>query len=106
MARREVIQYYDDLDNTPLKADEVHVIKFSLNGNNYIIDLSAKNAEKLEAALKPFISAARKDTLAAKKNTNSPDPKQVREWALSVGIKVAARGKLSNEIIDKYLAAH
>ena len=106
MARREVIQFFDDLDNSPLTQDEVNVIKFSVNGNNYIIDLSAKNAAKFEAALQPYVKVARKDTGTARKTTNSPDPKLIREWAQSQGIEVAARGKLSNEIIEKYLATH
>lgn len=106
MARREIIQFYDDLDNSPLTQDEVNVIKFSMNGNNYIIDLSAKNAAKFEAALEPFVKAARKDSGAARKTNNSPDPKLIREWAKSQGIEVAARGKLSNDIIEKYLAAN
>lgn len=106
MARREVIQFFDDLDNTPLSATEVKVIKFSIDGNNYIIDLSEQNAAKFEKALQPFLAVARKDTATPKKTTHSPDPKLVRAWAQSQGIEVAARGKLSNEVIDKYLAAH
>lgn len=106
MARREVIQFFDDLDNSPLTQDEVTVIKFSVNGNNYIIDLSAKNAEKFNAALMPFIQAARKETTPAKKTGTSPDPKLVRAWATQQGIEVAARGKLSNAIIEQYLAAN
>ncbi|MEJ5997809.1 histone-like nucleoid-structuring protein Lsr2 [Corynebacterium sp. H130] len=106
MARREVIQFFDDLDNSPLTATEVNVIKFSVNGTNYIIDLSAQNAAKFEKAIQPFVEAARKDNTPAKKAANTPDPKLIREWAQSQGIEVAARGKLSNEIIEKYLAAH
>lgn len=106
MARKEVIQFFDDLDNSPLTQDEVSVIKFSVNGNNYIIDLSVQNAAKFDEALQPFVKVARKDSGASRKSNNSPDPKLIREWAQSQGIEVAARGKLSNEVIEKYLAAH
>ncbi|MEJ5928810.1 Lsr2 family protein [Corynebacterium sp. H128] len=106
MARREVIQFFDDLDNSPLTKDEVNVIKFSVNGNSYIMDLSEQNAKTFHAALAPFIEVARKDTNTARKTANNPDPKAVREWAQSQGIEVAARGKLANDIIEKYLAAH
>lgn len=40
MARREVTQFFDDLDNTPLTADEVNVVEFSYKGSTYVLDLS------------------------------------------------------------------
>ncbi|MFV8382219.1 histone-like nucleoid-structuring protein Lsr2 [Corynebacterium hindlerae] len=106
MARREVIQFFDDLDNTPLTQEEVTIIKFAVNGTNYIIDLSEKNADKFHETLAPFIKAARKDTATSRRSNNSPDPKLVREWAATHGITVAARGKISQEIIQKYLDSH
>lgn len=71
MARREVIQFFDDLDNTPLTQEEVTIIKFAVNGTNYIIDLSEKNADKFHEALAPFIKAARKDTVSSRRSNNS-----------------------------------
>ncbi len=35
----------------------------------------------------------------------SPDPKVVREWAKSQGITVNERGRLSQEVLQQYLAA-
>lgn len=55
MARREITQYFDDIDNTPLTEDQVHVVRFGVNGINYVLDLSADNAQKFEDALAPFI---------------------------------------------------
>ncbi|KLN37611.1 histone [Corynebacterium diphtheriae bv. gravis str. ISS 4746] len=46
MARREITQYFDDIDNTPLTEDQVHVVRFGVNGINYVLDLSADNAQK------------------------------------------------------------
>ncbi|CAB0738315.1 Lsr2 family protein [Corynebacterium diphtheriae] len=47
MARREITQYFDDIDNTPLTEDQVHVVRFGVNGINYVLDLSADNAQKI-----------------------------------------------------------
>lgn len=108
MARREVISFIDDLDNTPLDEDQVNIIKFSVNGQNYIIDLSEKNAKKFHTALAPFIEVARKDVPAPTKRaaSNRPDARAVRAWAQRQGIDVPARGKLSNELIERYQAAN
>lgn len=106
MARREVIQFYDDIDNTPLSQDEVNVVKFGLDGTNYIIDLSAKNADKFRELLEPYIAAGRREGTAAPRvrrtGTATPDSKKIREWARENNIEVADRGKLPNELITAY----
>src|SRR3954468_18781351 len=56
MAKRVIQELIDDLDGKP--ADES--VTFGLDGVQYSIDLSKKNAEKLRAALKPYISAGTK----------------------------------------------
>src|SRR5438128_1765692 len=53
MAQRVV--YLDDLD----QSEGAETILFALEGKEYEIDLSEKNAERLRAALKEFIEAAR-----------------------------------------------
>ena len=35
MARREITQFFDDIDNSPLNEDEVIVIRFSVDGKDY-----------------------------------------------------------------------
>ena len=36
----------------------------------------------------------------------TPDPKAVRVWANEQGIEVSARGRISAEVVQQYLAAH
>jgi hypothetical protein len=38
--------------------------------------------------------------------TESPSRRAIREWAVGAGFEVAARGKLSPEVIEAYNAAH
>lgn len=99
MARREVTQFYDDLDNSPLSPEEVHVIRFSTDGNDYVLDLSADNAQAFRDALAPFLEAARPVTAGSRRNVS---PAAIRSWAREAGYTVAQRGKIPNEIIDAY----
>ncbi|WP_019873789.1 histone-like nucleoid-structuring protein Lsr2 [Sporichthya polymorpha] len=56
MARKKVKALEDDLTGGP--ADET--VRFSLDGIDYEIDLSAKNAERLRSDLDMYVAAARR----------------------------------------------
>ena len=113
MARRELIQYIDDLDGTPLSEDELRVVRFSFEGKNYLMDLSEKNAEQFELLMQPYIEHATIDAeaYAATPRRRSSNPnsahsrernRKIREWARANGYDVAARGALRKDIIEKY----
>src|SRR5919107_884303 len=57
MARKVQVILSDDLDEN-VAADET--VSFSLDGTNYEIDLSEKNAEELRNAFSRYVQAARK----------------------------------------------
>jgi hypothetical protein len=104
MAQRTRIELFDDIDNGP--ADETLV--FSIDGRSYEIDLSAKNAKALRSALEPYIAAGRKVSAAGKRRraAGSGDAGDIRAWALSQGIQVSARGRVSAEVRAAYAKAH
>lgn len=104
MARREITQFFDDLDNSPLEESEVHVISFSFDGEDFIIDLSEENAEKFREAIRPYMDKATKTV--SQRTPVGHDPKDVRQWAKSKKLDVAARGKIPQEIIDALIQAH
>ncbi|KAB1503208.1 Lsr2 family protein [Corynebacterium sp. 320] len=109
MARREITQFFDDLDNSPLSESEVKVVEFSFRGNDYIIDLSEENAETFANALQPYIQVARKKPATRGRATNRNKPqrnREIRAWAVANGIQVPARGRLSADIVARYDAAH
>src|SRR4051794_11972860 len=56
MAKQIITLLTDDLDG----GDADRTIEFGLDGVNYTIDLSEKNAGKLRKALDPFLTAASK----------------------------------------------
>jgi len=100
----------DDIDGTPID-DGGGTVRFSLEGANYEIDLSSKNAKELREALSAYISAARR-TRGTTATTSSPrksDPKRlsaIREWAAENGHEVSSRGRISTQILEAYDAAH
>lgn len=107
MARREITQYFDDLDNTPITEEQVHVVRFSVDGNDYILDLSEKNAREFREILEPFVQAARPAPSAHGRSGGARvHPREIRRWAQSQGKAVANRGKIPHEIIAAYNEAH
>lgn len=117
MARRELIQYIDDLDGTPLDSDDHQVVRFSFRGKNYILDLSQENAEKFEQVLEPYIAKATIDhgtVVAPRKrtstNSNAAEARdrnrKIRQWARENGLEVADRGALPKSIIEQYESAN
>ncbi|GAB3703241.1 histone-like nucleoid-structuring protein Lsr2 [Corynebacterium nasicanis] len=109
MARREITQYFDDLDNSPLTDNEVNIIHFSVDGNNYVIDLSADNAAAFRAALEPWIDAARSAPSAQKSATRGAPSaakrersRAIREWARANKLDISDRGKIPASIIEAF----
>ncbi|RIJ77054.1 Lsr2 family protein [Nakamurella silvestris] len=112
MAKQTTVTLIDDLDGG--KAEET--IRFGLEGNQYEIDLSKKNAAALRKALAPYKDAARPARDAAPKRayrargTAAPASRKtelaaVREWAEANGIVVAARGRIAANVIEQFEAA-
>lgn len=110
MARKEGVQYFDDIDQSPLTQEELNVIRFSVNGANYIMELSSQHAQEFEQTISRYTSVARRDTETRARRRNVVENRVptsiVRQWAISNGKTVAARGKVPQEIFDQYYQAH
>ena len=108
MAKKVVTttEFIDDLDG----GSATGTVSFSFDGTNYEIDLSKKNKTAMEKVLKPYIDHARKARGArrtqAKAATRRQNLPAVRAWAKESGFEVSDRGRVSQEIIDAYAAAH
>jgi hypothetical protein len=110
MATQTTVTVTDDLDGSG-NAKEV---TFSLNGESWTIDMSAKNRTALEKALKPYIAKAtkqgRRGPAASVKRTARraarTDLAAVRDWANSNGHQVSDRGRISAAVQQAYDAAH
>ena len=106
MAQRVHVVLEDDLDGSA--ADET--VMFGLDGANYEIDLSAKNAAKLRDALAKYVGVARRSSSRARRSggrgRSSGNAAAVREWARSNGHEVSDRGRVPADVKAAYDAAH
>jgi hypothetical protein len=111
MAKRIIHELVDDINGQP--ADES--VKFSLDGVQYEIDLTSKNATKLRDALAPFVASGTKISrggVAATRGRASRGPARadrevnqaIRDWAKAKKLPVSDRGRIKQEIVDRYNA--
>jgi hypothetical protein len=113
MAKQIITLLTDDLDGG--EADRT--VEFGLDGVNYTIDLSEKNAGKLRKALEPFLSAAtrlgrsgvtpnvaRRAAPAASSRTSRDQNQAIREWANKNGYPVSERGRIPSNVVEAYHA--
>lgn len=109
----QITAYRDDKDGTHLSADEVVSIRFAVDGDRYIIDLTSDNAEEFYNQWQPWIEVARKDVSVPKRGTRSRNSTnsrsknaKIRQWANENGFEVSDRGPLRQDIVSAYDAAH
>lgn len=103
MAQRVTVSLEDDVDGSPAEEQ----ISFALEGSEYEIDLSAKNAEALRTALAPWVGHARKITRrkSAKASGSGASAGEIREWAAANGVEVNARGRVPAEVREAFANA-
>jgi len=101
----------DDLDGS----SPAEPVQFTYDGVNWEIDLSAKNREKLQKALQPFLDKAHRAHMAETKTTTPIRTRRsrstkngrenqdaIRQWAQENGYKVGDRGRIAKSIIEEY----
>ncbi len=115
MARIEevTVSLIDDFDGTAA----AETVNFSLDGKVYEIDLSKANANEFRRALLPYVDRARtarpgagtrrkSGSRTGSRRPEGYDRAEVRAWAKANRIKVAPRGRIANEIVEKWRAAN
>ena len=106
MAKSVVI--VDDID----QSSNAQTVTFAFDGQHYEIDLSKRNRQALEKALKPYIQAGRRasGTVRASRPRRAPAQKHdlaaIRAWAREQGHEVSDRGRIPQSVIQEYQAAH
>ncbi|MFF4777064.1 histone-like nucleoid-structuring protein Lsr2 [Microtetraspora fusca] len=106
----------DDLDHS--EGEDVARREFPLLNRTFAIDLSEANQQRLGEAL-AFIETVLENSREVKQASRSKkaaadvSPRlrgytatDVREWAREQGIEVPVRGKVPDEIIEQFIAAH
>lgn len=113
MAQRVQVLLIDDLDGS----EGAETVSFSLDGVNYEIDLSVKNAGKLRNDFATWVGNARKvgrgsgsasgrSGARRSRGGSANDTGAIRAWARDNGFDVSERGRISREVMDAYNAAH
>jgi len=112
MAQRVQIVLEDDLDG----GVAAETVTFGLDGVNYEIDLSDKNAGKLRDEFATWIGHARRSggrRTSGRRVSSGPsssssrrDLSAVRAWARSNGHQVSDRGRVSAAVQEAYDKAH
>ena len=110
MAQKVQVLLVDDLDG----GEASETVSFALEGSNYEIDLSGKNANEMRDSFAKYVGAARKigrSTSSSGRSgrrsggTTSMDRDQaaaIRSWAKKQGLKVSDRGRIPATIIEQY----
>jgi hypothetical protein len=104
MAQQVNIVLVDDIDGSAA----AETVTFALDGKEYEIDLSAKNAAKLRDVFAPYVGHARRASSRRRgaRGATGPSPADIRAWARDNGFDVPDRGRVSSEVREAYVAAH
>ncbi|MEV7966904.1 Lsr2 family protein [Sphaerisporangium sp. NPDC088356] len=113
MAQKVIL--VDDLDCS--EGDDVARREFPLLNRTFAIDLSDANQQRLSEALtflEEVLERSREVKQASRpKKITDPSPRlqgytltDVRAWAREQGLEVAVRGKVTDEVIEQFVAAH
>ena len=111
MVQKIVTELTDDTNGKP--ADET--ITFALDGREYEIDLTAKNAAALRKAFDVYVKNGRRvgggrsrgasrGGSSSSRSKSEVDTKGVREWAGKKGYELSARGRIPAKVIEAYRA--
>ena len=112
MAKQIIHKLVDDIDG----GDADETIRFALDGVQYEIDLSNKNAGKMRNAIAPYLAAGsrvgRGGVVPAGRAARGHGPatvnreqnKAIRAWAKKAGKDISDRGRIPQEIVDDYHA--
>jgi hypothetical protein len=115
MAQRVIL--VDDLDGS----EGAETLRYSVDGQEYEIDLSESNAEKFRSAFKSYIEKSRpveresvpysggggrRSRRSSASGRSKEDLSAIRAWAETQGHDVAPRGRIKKDIIEAYDKAH
>ena len=107
MARTTVVSIVDDIDGS----EGAETVTFSFGGQSYEVDLSAKNRDKFQKAVQPFIDSGRRagrpgTARSARTRITRNNSGAIRSWAAEQGLAVSERGRIPAAVVAKYEAAH
>ncbi len=115
MAQKIITQLVSDVSGKELKDGKGETVTFALDGTQYELDLSNKEADDFRGIFQEYIAAGRK--VGAGKRTqkragstggsgrSKEELADIRAWATENGYEVSERGRIKQAILDAYDAA-
>jgi hypothetical protein len=110
MARKVEVELVDDMDGS----QAAETLTFGVDGNLYEIDLSAKHAKELRAALRQYVDAGRRVgrsvPAAARGRARGParndraQNRAIRDWAKRRKVELSDRGRIPRSVVEQYEA--
>jgi hypothetical protein len=108
-----MVQLVDDFSGDPIGDGEGRTIRFAFDGAEYEIDLTNSHVEEFSNALEDYVRASRRVSGRRKSGAQTgrgvgnggggnSETAAIREWAESQGLKVASRGRISADIVERY----
>lgn len=102
MVQKVQVTQVSDLDGEPA----AETVRFSLDGTDYEIDLSAGQADEMRTELGPYIAHARRKAVqrrrGGKRKPSRSDLPEIREYAKARGYDINERGRVPGRIIAEY----
>ncbi|MEW1950670.1 Lsr2 family protein [Pseudarthrobacter sp902506025] len=113
MAKETIVVLRSDVSGEVIPEGEGETIAFSVGKNSYTIDLTSAEAAEFKKTLGKYTSVATQEVSRLPRSAGSSAPKsnkeelsKIRAWAQEQGLNVAPRGRISQDIQDKYRAAN
>jgi hypothetical protein len=114
MAQRAQAELADDINGEAAQ----ETVRFGVDGTEYEIDLTTKNAEKLRSSLSEYVDKGRKAKAARRgrggqrsssvstTSSTREETRKIRKWAQDNGHNPSSRGRITQSIIEAYNEAH
>jgi nucleoid-associated protein Lsr2 len=108
VASKSITVVIDDLTGKELPEGAHETVNFSLDGVRYELDVSPTGAQKLRAALEPYVKAGRRlvSGRTTRRTRSESNAATIRAWAAANGIEVSARGRISSDVKARFEAAN
>ena len=109
MAKKTLVQLVDDFTGDAIDDGAGRTVRFAFDGAEYEIDLNNAHIEEFTNDLERYIRASRRvsgrrktSNAAPSRRGGSSETADIREWAESQGLKVATRGRIPADIVERY----
>ena len=110
MAKKTLVQLVDDFSGDSISDGAGRTVRFAFDGAEYEIDLTNEHIEEFTNTLERYVRASRrisgrrKTGTSGRRSSGNNETAAIREWAESQGMKVATRGRLPADIVERYHA--